>query len=250
MSAADWRCLPSLARLKYRCGVRAREEGSDIELGFPNGVTFRLSRPGIFWQIGVLNEVWERDDYELEGRDLTGKIVVDIGGYIGDSALRFAALGATVHVFEPFRAALEAMQRNIAMSGTIGNQIQVHHVAVSTADARVAIHYDASKGSLARVDAEGRGPDQDIITTIDAGPYLSDAGITRCDILKMDCEGGEYDLIEKGDLLDILRPTEILLEYHRGSDALEADLGRRGYSLRKRGNQRIGILLAHKEQRI
>ena len=246
VSGSDWRCLPSIARLKRRCGVRVREEGADIQVAFPQAAAFQLQREGIFWQLGVLNEVWDWDDYELDGRDLSGRVVVDVGGYIGDSALRFAALGAEVHVFEPFGGAVAAMRRNIGLSGLAGNRIHVHPVALSTSDGTARVRFDAAKGSFAATDGTGEGPDAEAITMVDAGRYLAAAGIPRGGILKMDCEGCEYGLIGKGDLLEVLDPAEVMMEFHAGSAVLEAELRRRGYEVRVRGSGPTGMLFARR----
>lgn len=246
VSGPDWQCLPSLARLKRRRRVRVREEGDDIQVSFPDAAVFQLRRKGIFWQFGVLNEVWDWDDYELEGRDLTGKVVVDVGGYIGDSALRFAALGAVVHVFEPFRNAVSAMRRNILLSGPAGDRVHVHPVALSTSDGAACVRFDAEKGSFATSETNAVGPDEETIVEVDAGRYLAAAGIVRSDILKLDCEGCEYSLVEKGDLLDVLKPAEIIMEFHSGSVVLVAELKRRGYAVRIRGGGQTGMLFAHR----
>lgn len=240
VSVGDWKCVPSIARLKRRFDVDVKEDGEDVELTFTNGVTFLLKRKSIFWQLGVINEVWDWDDYKVINRDLTGKTVIDIGGYIGDSALLFASLGATVHVFEPFLESLKMMEDNIKRSGIIGNRITVHPVGLGIDDKEHEVHYDSLQGSFSST-SENTGTDIEKIHMVNALDYLQKKEISSADILKIDCEGCEYELIES-ELLQYLNPDEIMLEYHKGADDLVKFLSAIGYKICKEGDGSIGML--------
>jgi hypothetical protein len=51
------------------------------------------------------------------------------------------------------------------------------------------------------------------------------------ELLKMDCEGCEYQLLAVPQFLDHLRPRSIALEYHRGGEPVARILKDRGYTV-------------------
>ena len=67
------------------------------------------------------------------------------------------------------------------------------------------------------------------IQLVEAGRYLRDHGIEKADILKMNCEGCEYELFKDERLLDLLHPARIAMEYHRGGETIAHLLEAHGY---------------------
>ena len=250
VSPGDWRCLPSIARLKQRCGIRVEERGRDVRVTFPGGVVFQLTRLGIFWQLGTINEVWDWDEYRLDGLDLSGQVVVDVGGYIGDSALRFASLGAEVHVFEPLRPSREALERNLALSGAAGKRVHLHPVGLATTGGRRWVRFDEAKASFAGTAGEGGGLASEEIDLVDCRQYLAELRLGPVDILKVDCEGCEYDVVGSGAILDALAPRSVRIEYHAGSEPLERALANRSYRVEKAGGPVVGLLFASRAEGI
>lgn len=236
--------IPSFARLKRSRGVRVANSVDGVRLSFAEGAIFDLRSAGIFWEVGVLNETWDWDEYRLNGRDLKGKTVVDVGGFIGDSALRFASLGAIVHVFEPFPPAINALKKNIKLSSHIGHRVHLHPVALCCQNSTGSVPYNPFQGSFARTDSGAAGPRTEEIHFVNADDYFMQVGISYVDILKMDCEGCEYELICKSRLLEILRPEEIVLEFHSGPKGLPERLEQLGYSVNFEQSTGLGLLFA------
>ena len=107
MQAGQWPLLPSACRLE-RIGAEF-EFLADEKRVKVDGLT--LHSP--LWsrdESSYYKEVLLDDAYGVKGCDLSGKTVVDVGAYIGDSALAFARQGASVHAFEPSRTL--AVSRN------------------------------------------------------------------------------------------------------------------------------------------
>jgi len=69
------------------------------------------------------------------------------------------------------------------------------------------------------------------IQLVDAVAYLQAHGVTRADIVKMNCEGCEYELIGDARLLRFLNPESLLVDYHHGSAPLHKVLAETGYSV-------------------
>lgn len=199
-----WSMLPTASRLVL-AGAHPSWEDGKLHVRY-EGMHFVAPSHGKM--IGnSLREIFEEDVYRLGKRDLTGKVVLDIGAYVGDSSLAFALRGAVVHAFEPLPEFQAYLAENIRLNALEGKVI-VHGVGLSNRDALPA-------------EAE--------IRLVDAVQYLDEQHIDRVDILKLDCEGCEYGLFENDRLLKRLNPREIIMEYHRGGESLYKFFCERGY---------------------
>ncbi len=239
--------LPSLCRLKdhVRARVGPREDG--FLLTIQDRCRFHIPFEGGFWQLGAVWEVFDVDEYCMRNRRLDGKTVIDIGGNIGASAILFAHLGAKVHVFEPFPSTCELMARNIALSDDLGKQITIHPVGLSDITEDRDVHYDAAKNSFANALADGQaGPDLASVKLVNASTYVAALDKQGETILKIDCEGGEYRILEGTDLLRTARPAEILLEFHHGSASLGNLLESEGYRIIRWDHGDVGMMLAER----
>jgi len=158
-------------------------------------------------------------------------VCFDVGAYIGYYSLLFARYARAVHAFEPMRANLEVLRRNVALNG-LGNVV-VHELAVG-----------AEKGTL-RLRA-GLGPDSmasarrgDGATCVEASQTSLDAFCAEHgvwpDVVKIDVEGCEAEVLR--GMQDVLerKPPLLFLELHTAYlaaeeiDALLAALRGRGY---------------------
>lgn len=126
-----------------------------------------------------------RLDYPLN----PDSVVVDLGGYEGQWASDIhGKFGCVVHVFEPvpeFAAAIaERFRQN--------PRITVHDCGLGGADADINIFLDANKSS-----AYARGPARAVLAKIFAADlYIHRLGVGSIDLLKINIEGGEYDLLD------------------------------------------------------
>lgn len=181
-------------------------------------------------EAAYLKEVLIDDIYEAKHRDLRGRVVVDVGAYVGDATLAFARSGALVHAVEPSEAFCGFIRRNAEANGLAGNVV-VHPVGLAE---RAAVE---TTGSDTLRFAEGIG-------------YTMRKLPAAVDILKLDCEGAEYHLLGDPRFLGHLAPREIRMEYHRGSGPLLPALERAGYEVELAPSQGpVGLLAARRSQR-
>lgn len=201
-----WVMLPTAARLSL-IGAHPNWTDGKLRVDF-GGYTFIV--PPENKMIGQsLREIFLQDDYRLRDLDLTGKIVIDIGAYIGDSSIALAARGAHVHAFEPIAEIYDCLIETINLNG-FKDRIVGHRVGLT----------------LSTPPADSGG-----FPVVSAIPYLKSQGITRAHVLKMDCEGCEYDLLGNESLLRFLDPDLIMLEYHQGGQRLRDFLCGHGFSV-------------------
>ncbi|MGB5080849.1 MAG: FkbM family methyltransferase [Burkholderiales bacterium] len=194
-----------LAQIGASCRIEA--DSKRIEL---DGYTF-FSPLESKVEGDFLREIFREDVYRMKSREMTGKTVVDIGAYFGDSTIPMAKRGATVYAFEPSSTAGALLRRNIGANEMRG-EVHFFNVGLST-----RTHEETVAGER--------------LNFVDAIPFIMDKIPPSVDLLKMDCEGCEYPLFEDERFLDHLSPAEIVMEYHQGEARLVEILENRAYTV-------------------
>ncbi|HEU5338404.1 MAG TPA: FkbM family methyltransferase [Sulfuricaulis sp.] len=196
--------------------------------------------------VHILKEIFVDDVYRLGNTDLRGQTVLDVGANIGGVSIAFAARGAQVYAFEPLPILQPYLQENIALND-FRDRIVVHPVGLSSRDAIVRTLVNASGTAGATTSetvARGDAIEQEL-RLVEAVPYLQAHDIKHANILKLDCEGCEYELLADTTLLDYLKPDRIVLEYHRGGNELHRFLEGLGYQVeRSERENHVGYLYA------
>jgi hypothetical protein len=152
--------------------------------------------------LSILREVFIDGRYSF--LDVRGKDVVDIGAYIGDTAMYFILNGARhVYAFEPDRGRYLLAKKNITANG-MGSKITLLQKKVSN-----------GKTTNQSISLEG----------IVRAYKLNSAA------LKIDCEGHEYPILleAKPDVLTSF--DQIQIEYHMGYLNIEKRLKTIGFGV-------------------
>ena len=156
-----------------------------------------------------------REDY---GRFPPGGTVVDIGANLGAFALRAARLGArSVLAYEPNSAAFRCLQRNIEVNGLSGI-VQPRQLAVS-AVAGQEVRFPVAPSVYNRIATENDNGEFETVSTISLGEILAREATQGIDLLKVDCEGAEYEILYGASPSDLRRVREIRMEYHSGRES-------------------------------
>jgi FkbM family methyltransferase len=208
--------LDYLRRTSPRDGIVEMRDGTRIYLsGHPHDVI-------------TLFVVLVREDY---GHFPPGGTVVDIGANLGAFALYAARCGAkTVLAYEPNGAAFRCLQRNVEANGLSGT-VQPQQLAVSAiAGQNVKIPFAPSVYN--RIAAEDESGELETVRTTSLAEILARDAAQGVDLLKLDCEGAEYDILFGAAPSDMRRIREIRMEYHSGRDTeLKAHLLNAGFKI-------------------
>jgi FkbM family methyltransferase len=156
-------------------------------------------------------------DYERYGCVISeGDIVVDIGANIGMFSRRALEMGASrVIAFEPMAGTFSCLLDNSFP------QIECHKLAVSSRLSKLEMY------RLDSIDNLGGGTSLNLpgrekvgveeVLSISLKELMSTGIIPgHIDFLKIDCEGGEYDIIDTLDEEMLGRISKISMEYHAG----------------------------------
>ena len=154
---------------------------------------------------------WFRDKGDSTLRldyDLTAaSVVLDLGGYEGQWASDiYSRYCCSLHVFEPVRAYAENIKRRFAKNA----HIQVNSFGLGPADMEIRIGLSNDGSSVfqrATQTEQGR--------LVEAKAFFDENGITQVDLMKINIEGGEYELLEH--LLDTglaAKISNIQVQFH------------------------------------
>jgi FkbM family methyltransferase len=167
----------------------------------------------------VLTGEYALPGYQIEPND----IVIDIGANVGSFAI-FAsrqACAGMVFTFEPDPTAFTLLQENLKLNG-ITNARPVH-AAVGGSDGTTILHLDESHTGRASLYAEHvhvAGQEFEV-PLVSLRTILDSNGIDRCNFLKLDCEGAEFEILYSLPPEYFARIDRIAMEYHGSQDSAE-----------------------------
>ena len=177
-------------------------------------------------RIALVNWVYGGSDAftDYNWLDVSGKSVLDIGANVGDSAIWFALNGAKkVVAIEPYPFPYNIMLMNIK-ENNFSDRILALNCGVGKEKYKI------------RVTTEPTFRDSDLKASekgVEIDVYPLDYLIEKFgpfDVLKMDCEGCEYDTILNSQ--NIRDFKQIQLEYHYGCEELKIKLENHGFNVK------------------
>lgn len=148
-----------------------------------------------------IEEFFSDDEWDM--LNLNNRDIIDIGANVGDTALFFAKNGANVIAFEPVKHLYELGLENISLNLDLKDKIKFINKAVGGKKGKLNIEAVSTESYINSTDHY----EIDVITVKDV---LNDYDFPT-DILKMDCEGCEFEIILNEDLTMF---NEIIFEHH------------------------------------
>jgi FkbM family methyltransferase len=180
------------------------------------------------------------DAYDFRDIELApGDTVVDIGAHIGVVSIYLAKRYPDVRIL-----AYEAIPRVFELLSANLRRNRVHNVTAFnlavTGDGRdleLESHLNSNTGGSSAYASAGRLPGHDRVTvaSVTLDQILEQHGIERCPLLKIDIEGGEYDVLYNAKLLS--RVANIRGEFHENEY-----LSAQGHSMDALGHYCDGVI--------
>jgi FkbM family methyltransferase len=227
----------------YREALSEQEQGGTITLRSKDGLLFTVRKNCM--DAGILGEVFLDREYVRGFRLDPHPVVVDIGGYIGDFAIfavRYAGASRVV-VVEPSPHNWKLLIRNIA-DNHYGAKITPLEMAV-TDGSPVLLDVDAPERAQARVCADYCGrPKAELkkVAGISLAKLVEDFHLDVIDLLKIDCEGGEYLILLTAPAEVLGKIKNLVFEFHEipgflaRLDAVKKRLTLDGFNIRTSGH--------------
>ncbi len=199
---------------------------------FRNGIEI-LDREGSL--TGIIAVVFIRRDY---GNIENPGVIVDIGANIGVFSIYAAteAKDAAVYAFEPVQSNYDLLIQNIG-NNALNDRIRAFKLGIaSKAGTRKIRLSSCTMHSLVDDDTARKTDDIDCITLAD---IIQENRLPKIDLLKMNCEGAEYEILYATGRDCFEKISDIRLEYHnidtnqKNVNYLESFLAGMGYRTSK-----------------
>ncbi len=145
-------------------------------------------------------------------------VIYDLGANIGVFSLYAAYCKAKrVHAYEPSKEAYDCLCRNIS-ENRLDDIIMPFRFAVSAVDGQ-SVKMPISPSPYNRILSDEEDDSSGWVETRTLRNILDAADIFPVDLVKIDCEGAEYDILFQSNEQVFDRVKEIRLEYHEGRAA-------------------------------
>jgi len=140
------------------------------------------------------------------------KVVIDIGGYTADSAIYFVVRGAKkVIALEPFMKTYQLAKKNIKINNL---ENKIDFLLAGCGSCNKTVQVDPNPTNLGG--AVVRKVDDGLSVPIFTLDKILDYTNGEASILKLNCEGCEYDVILSSSKEILRRFSHIAVEYHYG----------------------------------
>jgi FkbM family methyltransferase len=206
----------------------------DAPYAFRNRARLRIGR-GVD-HVPII-EIFLREEY---GKVDGGAVILDIGANIGAFSI-YAAMSArdvTVYAYEPMTEFYRLMQENVRINRlehavkcfnlAVGADTRVRELAVESNTFLFPTLLHADDGTVTRTVS---------VPCTSLADILESNELERVGLLKMDCEGAEYEILYNTPDRYLERIREIRMEYHNlqtercNGEALGTFLRSRGYEV-------------------
>ena len=220
----------------WRCGLdyfnKLKDAGFDVKLEKEYGEYVAVCEKK--WKLNfrdaidkaILAEEMVRNTYRVK----QPAMVVDIGAHIGGTALYCANFGAEVHAYEPERENFGLLKKNVE-ENRLQDKIKIFNLGISgfgEEKQRKMYLHEGNSGchSFNSKNAPGMTDELQRVDTISIHDVLKD--IEHCDLLKIDCEGAEYEFLRD---IPFEKVDRISMELHEGNQIEMIDFLRKHYDV-------------------
>jgi FkbM family methyltransferase len=203
------------------------------------------------WAGADIQGIFCKEDYAF--LPIENKVVFDIGANVCDSSLYFITKNPEkIIAVEPFIQNIQIAKKNI-LANNLNGKIILELAALSVEDGSTKIDENyqhlRNDNNFNNLNVIGLFKEGTTISTYSMKTLLSKYDVNEA-VLKLDCEGCEYDTIFNSDKETLRKFSHIIMEYHNGYLKLEEQLKKYGFHVKtkfvKREDKR-GFLYATRE---
>jgi FkbM family methyltransferase len=178
-----------LKNAKENCEYCWRVDWQNKILILPNGLRFYFYSvdPLIFSETFI-------HDIHFVGFDLKDKVIVDVGAFVGDTALYYANFGAIVYAYEPHPVNFYWLKKNIELNPHLKDRIKIFNEAVGkNEEIEISIGRNINGGFSIYGQVKGKALK---VKSVSLRKILEENDLNHPYLLKTDCKGCEYYIIE------------------------------------------------------
>lgn len=242
-------------------GVDFRYEDGQLIAYLPsyNGLRMELGGESIASNLVAISERFVRKEFSI--LNVRNRTVIDVGANIGDSILWFLANGAAYVVgFEPFVPTFKQAEKNIQLND-LTSQVTLVNAGVGANNANLVFDYcpqrsmGMSTNSWVKDTLPGLPVRKESVSIISFQnamlDHVPDSLRSREMVLKMDCEGCEFEIFTNPRIEEQMASfQEVLIEYHyKAPEAILRHLRNCGFNVKTLHETTNGVGLIHGTKR-
>ena len=185
-------------------------------LKFEDGTT--LTAPKEERLVTLLNDIWGDECYDKDVQSGSGDTVMDIGAHVGVFSVRAARKwpASRIVAIEPSEGSFSYLSRNVSENRL--TNVTAIRAACAGSSGTSLLHAKAGHAQATSLydTGQGGGRSQQVTETVSLGELFTRQQVDRCSLLKMDCEGAEYEILFHAGAETLERVKRIAMEYHVG----------------------------------
>jgi len=197
-----------------------------------------------FWM-----KIYTPKKYQIKKTDT----IFDIGSQIGTFSIYAAkkAKKGKIYCFEPVKDNFKYILKNIKLNNL--KNIKPYNKGVSNKNEKIKLYHSESNtgGHSAYSKNNIKSKNYEIMECISLKRVIDENKIEKVDFLKMDCEGGEYNILFKTPKKYIDKIQKIAMEYHdlnekRNHKEIVNFLLKNNFRVKISGKGNIGMIFARR----
>ena len=160
----------------------------------------------------ALTNVWMINEYDIDSFEINpSDIIIDVGAHIGLFSLLVSQFCKTgkIFSFEPIRENFDLLVSNLGLNHT--ENVFPFNVGISKNSGKLNLflNNDQSAHSIFP-----KGSESITVEATSLQKIFDEKQISSCKLLKLDCEGAEYDIIDSLPVEYLDKIQNMAIEYH------------------------------------
>lgn len=196
---------------------------NDYLLVFKNGMKIfvRHGNKGVVSDSEIIDEVIISDQYKIKENSVGYQNVVDIGGQIGTFVISFVHKypKTKIVVYEPDASNFIQLKKNIAIN-KLGRRIKTEKIAVTDRKGVVKLFTNPVNVGGHSIFRTNNGQ-SNTVNTISLEDVMKTNRFKKIDLLKIDCEGGEYKILLGASKTTLQKVSNIIFELHETPETIK-----------------------------
>lgn len=207
----------------------------------------------------VVAEIFDWREYRAAEEIIreSDRPLLDVGAHIGIFSLYASALNPALKIYalEPEDDNFALLQNNVAASGIKNIKVCKGALAGKSGGRNLILEPDSINHHLAPTEEGGEDAGRLKVQAYSVGEFFARNNISGIGLMKMDIEGGEYEVFEGMTSEDFAKVQNVILEYHnyngRHYKELEKLLRQNGFSVQifpSKFEKDMGFMLARNKR--